>query len=396
MAVWSWGRPVDSSAGRSGLLGRYSAAGRAARMDFKADEALVDHLCGLWPRVCEGVELIHRVDTVTGPTITTPRLVDITLGNPLVLIVKLLPGQLLTDVEAVAHRIAPVLGARRMRVTPVWDRVHVRLELLQDDPLELPVPFTIAEGGHTYLGRDEQGRELVDDWASMPHAVVQGVTRSGKSAWLYAQLAQLAARPDTLVAGSDPSGLLWRPWERHRQPRWRVSGLADVGAHDRLLQELVADMDRRIRYIPAHRDTVDLGPDTPLTVVMLEEYPGLLRAADQVDKKIGASIRSSVARLLAESHKAGYRVVLVAQRAESNVIGGFERAMCGFRLSFRVDNADSIRLLHPGLAVDRVDEHMTAPAGVALLTAPGTSLVRLRGPWIGGFERYSNAVRTAV
>lgn len=393
MATQPDGRPTDHPVGRSGLFGRWAAA-RAAREDIRADEAFVDRLCELWPRVCEGVGLIHRVDTVTGPTITTPRIIDITIGPPLIFVVHLLPGQLLADVQAVGHRIAPVLGGRRLRLTQAGGR-HVRIEVLADDPLEHTVPYTIATGGRTFLGRDEQGVELVDDWAQMPHAIVQGVTRSGKSAWLYSQLGQLARRPDTLVAGSDPSGLLWRPWERRWGHDWRVGGLADVDAHARLLEKLVIDMDRRIRYIPEHRDTVELGRDCPLIVCVLEEYPGLLRAADAADKKLGQRIRGCVSRLLAESHKAGMRVILVAQRAESNVVGGFERAMCGFRVSFRVDNADSIRLLHPSIAVDRLDEHMTAAPGVALLSAPGIGLSRFRGPWIGGFSAYSTAVANA-
>lgn len=372
---------------------RLSRSGRRAYDDLKADEAEVDHILGLWPRACEGAGLCHEVDTVSGATVTTPRIVDVTLGPPLILIVRLLPGHVPADAVEVAYRIGAAFGARTTRCTP-HGPTHVRFEFRADDPLAAEIPLLEVPG--THLGRSEDGDDLVDDWARMPHTVVQGVTRSGKSGWLYAQLAQLARRDHTVVAGSDPSGLLWRPWAAHRDPGLRVGGLASVEAHAALLERLIADMDRRIKLIPPDRDTVELGPSNPLLVVVLEEYPGLLRAADAADRKLGARVRAGVSRLLAEGHKAGVRVVIVAQRAESNVIGGFERAMCGLRLSFRVDNADSLRLLHPGAAVDRLDEHMSAPAGVALLTGPGAGLVRIRGPWIGGYPAYTTAVTTAT
>lgn len=372
---------------------RWTRAGRAATAAHRADSALVEGLVDRWARACEGTGIAQTIPTVTGPTTLVPKVVDVTLTSPpepLILIVRLLPGQLPADITAAAHRLAPWVGGRALRVVPMSSN-HVRIEVLRVDPLEELVELEPGDDAH--IGRTEAGESLRARWADMPHVVAQGVTRSGKSAWLYAQLAQLAARRgEVLVAGSDPSGLLWRPWGGHRQPTWRISGLADIPAHAELLRQLVADMDRRIRLIAPERDTVDLDRDTPLIVVVLEEYPGLLRAAEQHDPKVAKSIRGYVSRLLAESHKAGYRVVMVAQRAEANVIGGFERAMCQFRLSFRVDAADSIRLLHPSAAVDRVDEQMTAPDGVALLTAPGRDLVRLRGPWLGGYGAYARAV----
>lgn len=376
-----------------GQYSRLTRAGRKAWAELIAEGYEVDEITEGWRRACEGAGVSHRIDTVSGPTIVTPTVVHVTLGPPVVLMVQLLPGQLGADLAAAGGRIAPALGGRRLQVTP-RGHTHVRVEVIDHDPLAAIIPL-VRSGAGTHIGRDESGAELADDWQAMPHAVVQGVTRSGKSGWLYAQLAQLAARPHTIVAGSDPSGLLWRPWHAHRQPMWRVGGLADLGAHVALLEYLVADMDRRIGRIAPDRDTVELGAECPLIVVVLEEYPGLLRAADALDAKLGKRIRGMVSRLLAESHKAGFRLIVVTQRAEANIIGGFERAMCSFRLSFRVDAADSLRLLHPAAAVDRVDEHMAAAPGVALLTAPGRDLARMRAPWLGGYAEYAAAVTSA-
>lgn len=376
------------------LLGRYSLltrAGRQARADLAATTVEVDRLGEAWRRACEGAGAAQRIDTVSGPTICTPRLTHVTLGPPLVLIVQLLPGQLAADLDALGYRIAPMLGGRTLRIDPRGP-IHARVELVTADLLTDPVPYTPGHDQRAQLGRTEHGLDLAADWAALPHAVVQGATGSGKSWWLYAQLAHLAHRPHTLVAGCDPSGLLWRPWAGRPAGGLRISGLADVDAHAVMLERLVAEMDARIRRIPPDRDSIPVGHQAPLIVVVLEEYPGLLGAADSLDKKLGARIRAAVRRLLAESRKAGLRIVLVTQRADANTIGAFERGQCGWRLSFRVENADALRMLHPSAAAELVDEHMSAAPGVALLTAPGQALTRLRGPAIGGYAAYARLV----
>lgn len=119
-----------------------------------------------------------------------------------------------------------------------------------------------------------------------------------------------------------------------------------------MLERLTAEMDARIRSIAPGRDSVDLGPESmtsavpmsstrrsvcPLLVVVLEEYPGLLRVLDGTDKGLGRAARAAVARLLAEGGKAGVRVVLVAQRAEANIVeaSGTASASCSGTASMR-------------------------------------------------------------
>ena len=88
---------------------------------------------------------------------------------------------------------------------------------------------------------------------------------------------------------------------------------------------------------------------------------------------------------------------MIAQRAESNLIGGAERDQRDGQLTFRVGSMESVRLLHPDAHLDLVAGHDTAPDGVALLTWPGVpGLVRARAPWIGGYEQYCRRITAAV
>lgn len=365
------------------------------RLDAAADAVEVDRLVWAWREATAAAGVSHRVDTVTGPTISTPRIVDVTLGPPTVFVARLLAGMLAADVRKAAHRIAPHLGAVSLRVEAAG-LGYVRVELLTVDPLAAVVPMRRLPGVRVLVGCDEHGDDITADLAELPHVAVQGQTRSGKTAWTYALLSQVAGRPDVLVAGVDPSGLLLRPFAGSRHAEWQALGLADLERVEAVLRALVAWMDQRITTIPADRDTVATSEAVPLIVVALEEWPATLRALDAADPKAGKRVRSLVARLLAESHKAAIRVVMIAQRAEAGIVGGAERAQLGARLSFRSDNVESVRLLHPAADAELAAGHATAPDGVALMSIPGTPLARIRGPWIGSYAEYVAQVMAAA
>lgn len=374
-------------------LRRRDAGRRADRRAEHLDAAQVDALALAWERAVLGAGFVRTVQTVTGPTVIPPRLTHVVLGPPAVLTVALEPGQTVPDLRALARRLAPHLGARMLRVDPLGVGDHARLTLLATDPLATPLPLTPGPG--VLLGRVEDGTTLRVEPAELPHVIAQGATRSGKTRWLYGVLAQLAARPDVEVAGVDPSGLTLRPFIGTRHAGRQVCGLGDLHRVEAVLTDLVTEMDRRLSAMPAHLDVLPLGPTAPLLAVVLEEYPGLLRALDTADLKQGKRVRALVARLLAESHKVGLRVLIVAQRAEANIVGAAERAQCEGRLSFRTDTAEALRLLHPD-ADDLAADHATAPPGVALVSWPARGTLRLRAPHLASYAEYSAAITSTT
>lgn len=345
-----------------------------------------------WELACEGAGVVRVVPTVTGPTVIPPRITRIEhRDDTLVLTVRLEPGQTAADLRAAAPRIAPHLGAFGLRVESLRQGAWCRVTLLPADPLAGPPPAPAAGAGWvTVLGRGEDGAPVQLDWSTAAHVVVQGATRSGKSTGLYGALGQLADADHVQVTGCDPTGLLLAPWTARTAVVAPSTGTASPAAHVDTLEALTAAMDARIGAIPAGRDAVELGPTCPLLVVVLEEYPGLLRTLD-ADRQLGKLARAAVARLLAEGAKAGLRVVLVAQRAEANIIGGFERDQASHALTYRVGGRESVRLLHPDAPPDVVAAHATALPGTALLSAPGVPLRRLRTPHVT-YPEYCQAV----
>ncbi|OLM08737.1 hypothetical protein Ae707Ps1_6250 [Pseudonocardia sp. Ae707_Ps1] len=101
----------------SGVRGRLLPGGRdmgfwTRRLDRAADEREADALWWAWRRSCEGAELCTQVDTATGPTVVVPEVVEMVLGPPTTLLIKLLPGQLIGDVRRAACAW-PALGRGR-------------------------------------------------------------------------------------------------------------------------------------------------------------------------------------------------------------------------------------------------------------------------------------------
>ena len=97
--------------------------------------------------------------------------------------------------------------------------------------------------GAVVLGRGEDATEVVADPAAPWHLAIQGATRSGKSALSYTFLGALAARPDVLVCGVDPSGILLAPWLPGRGGAWIATGTADLTGAVTALSGVVAEMD---------------------------------------------------------------------------------------------------------------------------------------------------------
>lgn len=382
------------------------------RREERSDQHRVSALVNTWNAVSARVGLTDNTESCAGISgMSTPGVSSVVLGEPDRLMVRMLPGQTVADYEQHADRIAEAFGVARVRVTK-RTRGYVRIELLNRDPLEqrraLPGPRVTA-GQTVMLGTREDGTALRMPLADMAHVIVQGQTRSGKSRWTYGMLSQLAGCRDVLIGGSDITGLLARAFASTRHgPLW-ASGTADLEAHVATLESFTAEMDRRNATIPPHRDTFPCDEASPHVLVLIEELAGLLEAAQAADAatprpkpgqpgppKLADRIRAAYKRLMAEGAKAGFRVVLLVQRAEAGVVGGYARGQATVKISFRVEDSDSIRMLHSNADQAAAADHATAPAGIALISGPGLPLQRMSAPDMGDYADYVHRVQSAA
>ena len=122
--------------------------------------------------------------------------------------------------------------------------------------------------------------------------------------------------------------------------RWQATGTADLEEHATLLERLAGVMDERLAALPDRT-----GPD---------------------------------------------------RQARPDAMGGGDaRDQYALRLSFRVPG-DSLEMLHGAAVRNLAEQHATAPPGVAVLSAPGRELVRVRVPYLGDYAEYCERIaRTA-
>lgn len=332
------------------------------------------------------------------------RVVHIDVADPIRATLRVPHDVVVGDLADVAERLAALLHVARVDVSERAPGYAV-LRFLAEIPDPWAVPIEPAVTGVAsvhdalYLGRTDDGEHRWWSLVEQGHGIVQGQTRSGKTTALYGLLGQLAEARDVIVGGCDPSGLLLGPWARRRDHHagWQAIGTGSVDAHVHVLERLVRLMDERIARLPDGRDAVEISDECPLIVCVLEEWPGLVTTAGQSsDRKLKTRLLGPFFRLLAEGAKAGIRVVLVAQRADADIIGGYQRGQLDVRMTFRMDNGDGVRMLHPAVTPERVQEHVTAVPGECLLTRGGTLLERLRTPYCRSEEYWSRVIPPAA
>lgn len=88
-----------------------------------------------WREACEPTALAHWVPAPAGMWRSVPLVEKVILGNPTSIIVRLRPGQLPSDVQAHADRIAYTMEAGSLRVSETGIPMRLRVEFL-DRPAE--------------------------------------------------------------------------------------------------------------------------------------------------------------------------------------------------------------------------------------------------------------------
>ena len=252
-----------------------------------------------------------------------------------------------------------------------------------------------SNNGVLVLGRTPAGTDVWFDPWQPAHTLITGQTRSGKSVQIYGMLAQLfnLAEPGAIVVGGiDPTGILFNAIGDHLGgPRWRALTLADPDRVRKIMEDLLTEMDQRITgLLGAGLDKLTaFTQETPLIIVLMEEYPGTLSALHAIDQATGAKpgdrietmVRAGIQRLALEGAKVGIRLWMVAQRADASLLTGVLRSQLTERISFRQD-PDGVRMLHEGLDPEDVEKVQGFAVGRGLFESAGTGVTEFQADLI--------------
>lgn len=239
------------------------------------------------------------------------------------------------------------------------------------------------------------------DLIAEAHCLITGQTRSGKSVFTYSLLSQLALMPHVRVVGIDFSGILLRPFAQRIPDPQVLNGGDDVERAVAMMAWLKAEMDRRNRLLSqtAMDKWADFSPGFPLIVCVLEEYPGTvarIKAGDAGRKAADRLLprwQALVSSLMAESAKAGIRLVMIAQRPDAEIVGGAARENMPVRIAFKQSSGEAYRMQYPDIDPQEVERAKSQPPGVGLFESPRVSRRIFKGPYID-YAAYVQHVRT--
>jgi S-DNA-T family DNA segregation ATPase FtsK/SpoIIIE len=331
------------------------------------------------------------------PGYALPTVLHVHLGETNRITLRMMDGQLPSDYRAVSSNLAEAFGCHRVRVERrSYGRIVLVLQRVDylTEPVQLPGPLAMAD--HELLvGMLDDGRNLVVRLSELAHILVQGQTRSGKSRFVYGLFSQLSEAEDVLICGSDITGLVLRPFAKTRHGLLTAMGTKNPEAHADLLDELVSIMDDRIARMPDDLDVFPCTVDDPYMLTVLEELPGLLRVA-RGTRGLADRIKDSYGRLVSEGAKAGFRLLVVMQRADANLIGGYERGQMPLKISFSVDDPAAVKMLHPTCSDDMAMVHIGSEPNRALVSMPGLPLGRFRAPEMASYQQYRANVLSPI
>lgn len=196
-----------------------------------------------------------------------------------------------------------------------------------------------GEGLAAAIGRGERGSIVVDIVDDGPHALVTGMTGTGKSELLVSWVTAMASAhgPDrvTFVLADFKGGTAFEPLRALRHVVAVITDLDDEGAR-RGVSSLTAELRRREAVLAAAgaRDVREVS--IPRLVIVVDEFAALL--AEHAD--LGAVFTDIAAR----GRALGMHLILGTQRA-SGVVRDALAANCPLRISLRVSDAADSRLM---------------------------------------------------
>lgn len=308
------------------------------------------------------------------------------------------PSSKLTGLE---DTLARDLRVRSVRVVPVNETGLVGLEVPAAEPPtvtrgEAAAAVKAAIGGNpdfmhplTFpVGRTVGGDWIVANLRDLPHLLVSGVTKSGKSVFLnglICHIVEWSPPADVQFAMVDTKQVELAPY-RELPHLWRpVATSPSAAIH--LVEEVVDEMGRRQRLMAdaGARDVDELHEPPPYLVVVVDEAADVMLTG-------GKPFGESLGRLMAVGRALGIHVVLATQLPSAEVLPQTVRAQSPSRVSFAVQNATQSRIALGDKGAELLlgrGDGLWSPAG---LSGPP---VRFQGAYLTG-EEVDAAVAHAV
>lgn len=306
--------------------------------------------------------------------------------------VRLLPGQVPADYAKASEGITHAWRVHSVRVHSPR-RGWVEIRAYSYDPLagvvvrdpDEPLAGDDFPSAHMSLAlvvgvREDTGAWVID-LRLVPHWMIVGATRSGKSTLLHSIVIALAALPAALIGIDLKGGLELSVYGR------RLSGLATnrkeaADLLEEVLELAFARMDAcRLASVQSVWQLADVPP--PVVVIVDEVAELYLQSGDTEDKRLRERCASALLRLSQLGASLGIHLLICGQRIGSDLGPGVTalRAQLGGRICHRVNDEETAKMALGDVFPEAVAAALLltpADVGVAVTTDGAGSWVRAR------------------
>lgn len=301
------------------------------------------------------------------------------------------PGVKVSRIRGLEADLALALSSPGLRIDPLFHHGVIGIEIPNPERQLVPLrrmlgAVPVAGSGRPLLlpiGVDARGNPQLEDLEELPHILVAGTTRSGKSVALHAFLCAvlLRTRPSEVrLLLVDPKRAEFTFYED--TPHLLASVITNPRRTIAALGWLVGEMEDRYRRMAslglrsrAGWQSTDpagtQGEVPPLILVVIDELADLMLQSGKV-------VEEPLVRLAQMGRAAGIHLVLATQRPSRDVLTGLIKANMPARLAFRVTSGMESRII-----LDDQGAENLLGKGDGLLLVPGRpALVRVQTPLV--------------
>jgi S-DNA-T family DNA segregation ATPase FtsK/SpoIIIE len=276
-----------------------------------------------------------------------PRVTQFTLRPP--------TGVKLTKLTALENNLALDLAATSIRMeAPIPGQRAVGIEVPNVKPATVTLrgllssPEWSGTKGHLsfVVGKDIAGHPIMGDLEEMPHLLIAGQTKSGKSVMINTLLASFLYRntpSDLKLILVDPKHVEMAPYEDI--PHLLAPVVSDPEKCISALKWAVAEMERRLKAFAEVKQRDIQGYNNlkkeegmPYIVIVIDELADLMMVASR-------DVEALIARIAQKARAAGIHLVLATQRPDANIVTGIIKANVPAQIAFAVKDQVNSRII---------------------------------------------------
>jgi S-DNA-T family DNA segregation ATPase FtsK/SpoIIIE len=276
-----------------------------------------------------------------------PRVTQYTLKPP--------SGVKLTKLTALEHNLALDLAATSLRMeAPIPGKRAVGIEVPNVKAATVTLrgllsspEWSESKGPLSFVvGKDIAGLPIVADLEEMPHLLIAGQTKSGKSVMINTLLASFLYRntpSDLKLILVDPKHVEMAPYEDI--PHLLAPVVTEPEKCISALKWAVAEMERRLKTFAEVKQRDIAGYNAlkkeegmPHIVIVIDELADLMMVASR-------DVEALIARIAQKARAAGIHLVLATQRPDANIVTGIIKANVPAQIAFAVKDQINSRII---------------------------------------------------